>query len=706
MTQFLTSAAYWLPLQHHEPEFNAHAKIMLRGARPDTQDLTEIDSTTDGLVSHWHLLETQDNVKAPRRWVQAAPIVSDGDAWAPVKEDWRDIDSELKGLSDLSPLALKIPGKYPGIAVSGTEIEKQIQMTAPVWAGLVCPSHGGEQKYASAVWDMTKKDIDPAVYAPITSAWMIYRRPQKNTLFGSARSSDYDGIAWQLGLSSTPDDPLASVAGLGMCADFGFGKDVYAAASYNAGGPFDSGNATDQHQVAKERGYGGIPGRAINALHLSTNAIRIRPDGTGDGPEQDSGQYRPCLRGPVEVESYWRFDPEPLHKWKLGGGRGLWRWQSSAFIAAIPDRDRKKKERPLDDGGPPRPLPPANPVPSRPLNPPQIPPDNFGFPRPGGLPPELLGPVYVQSGVLKTVRPLASTVGEIGLRGLVYRESADWKSFSDSGWALDDRNRLAELDEESEQAWADAAAVVRVDVASSPYSNTSTGRYQSVSGGTVWHLPAEMGLEDHIEATNQGQSPQINYATIGKRYLGMAWGVGLAWGKPALSEPWKPGVGFSLEYEPAGTFMRWYANSNTGTQTTLMTMLSGGATSFVSTLSATTITASVSFVSDTYVVTGAAKTLSLEQDSGGSWGTDRAQVYQDADGTIALLEANQEFSGDLTLSGELAHTGGAVGFLGATPSAQGSAIAAPTGGATIDSEARTAINSIRAVLAGFGFIAG
>lgn len=46
-----------------------------------------------------------------------------------------------------------------------------------------------------------------------------------------------------------------------------------------------------------------------------------------------------------------------------------------------------------------------------------------------------------------------------------------------------------------------------------------------------------------------------------------------------------------------------------------------------------------------------------------------------------------------------------VAFFGETPVAQQTAITAPSGGATIDSEARTAINSIRTVLSAFGFTA-
>lgn len=44
----------------------------------------------------------------------------------------------------------------------------------------------------------------------------------------------------------------------------------------------------------------------------------------------------------------------------------------------------------------------------------------------------------------------------------------------------------------------------------------------------------------------------------------------------------------------------------------------------------------------------------------------------------------------------------AIGFLGATPSARQSHVADPSGGATVDAEARTAINSILATLETFG----
>ncbi len=57
--------------------------------------------------------------------------------------------------------------------------------------------------------------------------------------------------------------------------------------------------------------------------------------------------------------------------------------------------------------------------------------------------------------------------------------------------------------------------------------------------------------------------------------------------------------------------------------------------------------------------------------------------------------SNQSFRKDVSFLGK-------IGFYNKTPIAQPTAIAAPAGGATIDSEARTAINSIRTTLTNLG----
>lgn len=58
---------------------------------------------------------------------------------------------------------------------------------------------------------------------------------------------------------------------------------------------------------------------------------------------------------------------------------------------------------------------------------------------------------------------------------------------------------------------------------------------------------------------------------------------------------------------------------------------------------------------------------------------------------------------DLELDGDFNHDGSNFGALGATPAAQQAHVADPTGGAFVDSEARTAINSILTTLETFGF---
>ena len=50
-------------------------------------------------------------------------------------------------------------------------------------------------------------------------------------------------------------------------------------------------------------------------------------------------------------------------------------------------------------------------------------------------------------------------------------------------------------------------------------------------------------------------------------------------------------------------------------------------------------------------------------------------------------------------------TGQKIGFFNAVPIIQVSAISAPTGGATVDAESRTAINSIRTALINLGLTA-
>ena len=68
---------------------------------------------------------------------------------------------------------------------------------------------------------------------------------------------------------------------------------------------------------------------------------------------------------------------------------------------------------------------------------------------------------------------------------------------------------------------------------------------------------------------------------------------------------------------------------------------------------------------------------------------------------LYLKDGSTMFAGSITGS-KIGATGEKIGFLGHTPVVRQSAITAPTGGATIDSQARTAIGTIITVLQSFG----
>lgn len=79
------------------------------------------------------------------------------------------------------------------------------------------------------------------------------------------------------------------------------------------------------------------------------------------------------------------------------------------------------------------------------------------------------------------------------------------------------------------------------------------------------------------------------------------------------------------------------------------------------------------------------------------------------------LEGNLEFKRtierlvkeavDLEINGSLKHTGSKIGFFKTTPTTQQASISDPSGGATQDANARTAINSILDVLDAYGLTA-
>lgn len=69
--------------------------------------------------------------------------------------------------------------------------------------------------------------------------------------------------------------------------------------------------------------------------------------------------------------------------------------------------------------------------------------------------------------------------------------------------------------------------------------------------------------------------------------------------------------------------------------------------------------------------------------------------------TVSLKDSTLNLGS--TTGTKIGATGDKVGFLGATPIARQASITNPTGGATVDAQARTAIGTIITILQSFGF---
>lgn len=70
-----------------------------------------------------------------------------------------------------------------------------------------------------------------------------------------------------------------------------------------------------------------------------------------------------------------------------------------------------------------------------------------------------------------------------------------------------------------------------------------------------------------------------------------------------------------------------------------------------------------------------------------------------------VVVSGDQNSGQSRNTKDLAHLGANAGFYGTTPIAQGATVADASGGATVDAEARTALNDLLARVRALGLIA-
>lgn len=82
--------------------------------------------------------------------------------------------------------------------------------------------------------------------------------------------------------------------------------------------------------------------------------------------------------------------------------------------------------------------------------------------------------------------------------------------------------------------------------------------------------------------------------------------------------------------------------------------------------------------------------------------TQDVNLYRSA-ADVLKTDDKMHVVGELELDGAFNHDGASFGALGVNPAAQRAHVVDPSGGATVDAEARTAINAILVTLETFGF---
>lgn len=591
--------------------------------------------------------------------------------------------------------AARVPGQHPGILIRRTEERSQHLAFHPTWANVIVANHRGDDPgdYSTILADVDGEDLaddkDGRAHhmAAGDTGWRVATvHKSKNR----ADPGESCAVEWWGG--NSPHQ--AHGAGRGLFASTGlFGQRGTLSHGYaceSGGGPLSPGDGKlDKHAV-----FVNSDGELISQGHLSLSAPWFADELRDAPPSVDPSPYVPTRRAGRLWETVLRYDPQSRHDifGPLGAGgtaEGLFRWQTYVPLYIPPIED------------PPQPPPP--------LVEPQ---------------PKIPGGVVIPSGPgseseLRPIPPeLTNRKDKRGIRTVLH----SWLELAtDTGAFRARHSRTRDLryvgepsEEDLYQRVARAPIVLRHDVIGaekgSVWDHTEKpkggGRYyHGTASGGWWLMPPEWDSDlAELDASFPSRLPEASDSLFG------LWNVELHFGRPLRRGTGSGGSqsGWFVRRNRSGAEFVIGITSSTGGKTERLSMTTGGSLTLLasgSSLTAPLVIGGTSVSSSTHIVTGSGKRLDLVQGDGANWATDRQQEFQDEDGTIALLEANQTFSGDLTLSGAVGHTGSNLGFFSATPTTQAGTISSPSGGATQDAEARTAITAILALLGGYGLMA-
>lgn len=592
------------------------------------------------------------------------------------------------------------------LVLEATDEDKQSDLL--VWADpRLCVANRGPSKqhsqYGTLVCEVDGIGaFDPERAARLQTAFRVLRRPQGALSLTSNRENS---LSWTIGLTGK-----AEAVG-GFVTDGGEPYAVHAAVNARMGGPFDVGYESDKFRV----GYT-LDQRPINALGFSTTTIfRAPPSWDRDGPLlfEFADWRRDAGSGTAPQECYIVWDPIAQYRFPRDGGpdakvvKGMYRVITFSPIQEItPDEEYPPPvERTPSDPPPPDegdgPTTPGGPGPGTggggtgggPTTPSDGAPEPDpgrnsqgpgygGDPQPdpggggrqgGGARPG--GGTQATSASSDTTqhRAVAGVITELMLGTVTARPQPIGEGLRD--WSHARRPSQTDLERYNARSPATIKATPFGAQAGPEFRYTQNPGQSRYPGGTAsggwFYTPPEIGpIDAASDFAPGGVTPSESALVYGP-------GVATVWGTI------DPTTG---EIDDGVRLIR------NGDGKVSIEVLVGDVWTEVANVDADGLNiasgASVTALGGSAVLVKSGAAVTVEAGASVTLGEGVNVALGTASGTKIGTSATQK-----------------LGFFNAPPVVQPGAIAAPTGGAVIDDQSRTAINSIRAALAAVGITA-
>jgi len=289
-----------------------------------------VDAYSIGIVGHRDLRvkKNKDGKKTDKEenaaWIQ---ILADSFEYEPLeifptRSDWGG-DTRYEGIVPSVPVYYpRIPKGFHGIALSSTEEDEQVELFHPTDPRLIAAHRGGAD-YGSIVTDVAGNYVDTSRAARLQSVLRVVRGPS------GVQGGSANAIALNIGPTGQWDScgalfcdlPKGGTSVASRSGDVSPGARMFGAPSVRDGGPFDVGLGSDQHRLGTTQ-----DGEPINPLHISTEALFLRPESYWeDAPLDFETKFR--LGGDLDfpVAVHCAFSHEYLK----------WKWYTTSYLFKI-----------------------------------------------------------------------------------------------------------------------------------------------------------------------------------------------------------------------------------------------------------------------------------------------------------------------------------------------------------------------------------